>query len=141
MNKEFTLDEIDTVAAELWQLGKNRKVWTFDGDMGAGKTTLIAAICRHLGVNDAVSSPTFALVNEYHFEQDGVDTILYHSDWYRLSGTEEAIESGLEDLFADKTAYCFVEWPDKATAILPKDCLVIHIRSKDISARIISTND
>lgn len=139
MKCAFTLDNIDAIAAELWQSGKGYKIWTFDGDMGAGKTTLIAAICRCLGVTDPVSSPTYALVNEYHFQQDGSENVLFHSDWYRLSGPDEAIESGLEDLFSDNSAYCFVEWPEKALSLLPETVFRVRLTNIDAGTRMLET--
>lgn len=139
MRREFQLGEIDSVAAELWETGKEWKVWTFEGDMGAGKTTLIAALCRHLGVCDAVGSPTYALVNEYHFQDSSEDIIVYHSDWYRLSGEDEAIESGLEDLFNDPNAYCFVEWPQKAARLLPPKVFSIRLSTLDSDKRLLET--
>lgn len=140
MKRAFTMQEIDAVASELWALGKDRRVWTFDGDMGAGKTTLIAAICRHLGVSDAVSSPTYALVNEYHFLQDGADTLIFHSDWYRLSGPDEAIESGIDELFNDQSAYCFVEWPERAATLLPEGAFSIRLSNLSNDTRMLEAD-
>lgn len=140
MKREFTLDNIDSVAAELWESGKGTKVWTFEGDMSAGKTTLIAAICHHLGVLDAVSSPTYALVNEYRFLRDGAETSLFHSDWYRLSGADEAIESGLEELFSDPAAYCFVEWPTRAASLLPQSVFRVRLTNIDANTRTLEAD-
>jgi tRNA threonylcarbamoyladenosine biosynthesis protein TsaE len=85
--------------------------------MGAGKTTLIKAILKHLGVNDATSSPTFSIVNEYRLENNSP---LYHFDLYRLNSEEEAYDFGIEEyLYSD--AWCFIEWPEKAPNLLPKD--------------------
>jgi tRNA threonylcarbamoyladenosine biosynthesis protein TsaE len=96
--------------------------------MSAGKTTVIHALCNYLGVTDAVSSPTFALINEYHFEQEGRDRTIYHMDWYRLRDTAEAIGAGLEDALSPNDAYCFVEWPEKALELLPTPYLWIDIK-------------
>jgi tRNA threonylcarbamoyladenosine biosynthesis protein TsaE len=95
--------------------------------MGAGKTTFIHALCDYLGVEDAVSSPTFALINEYHFLQDERDKTIYHMDWYRLRDTAEAIAAGLADALNQKNAYCFVEWPEKALDLLPRPYLWLEI--------------
>lgn len=84
-----------------------------------------------LGVEDAVSSPTFALINEYHFIQDGKDRTIYHMDWYRLRDTEEAINAGMEDCLQQKDNYCFIEWPEKAVELLP--CPHLRIEIKTIS--------
>ena len=98
--------------------------------MGAGKTTFIHAVCDHLHVKDAVSSPTFALINEYHFDdENGKDRIVYHMDWYRINNEEEAMQAGMEDTVANIHAYCFVEWAEKAVNLLPKPYLNISINT------------
>jgi len=105
--------------------------------MGAGKTTFIHALCDYLSVTDAVSSPTFALINEYHFDQSGRDKVIYHMDWYRLRDTEEAINAGMEDALLQKDAYCLIEWPEKATELLPSNCLWIEIEVVDAEERML----
>ena len=99
------------------------RVYAFYGDMGAGKTTFIGEVCRLLGVEDDVSSPTFSIVNEYD-TSDGKK--LYHFDCYRLDSEEEAIDVGAEDYFYSGNT-CFVEWPEKIEGILPADVIDVHI--------------
>lgn len=112
----YSLNEIDTVSQQIINHTQN-KVVLFDAEMGAGKTTLIKSILKHLGVNDATSSPTFSIVNEYKL---GNNESIYHFDLYRLNSEEEAYDFGIEEyLFSD--AWCFIEWPDKAPNLLPKD--------------------
>lgn len=101
------------------------------GDLGAGKTTLIKEICRTLGVTDEVSSPTFAIINEYL----AVDEPLYHFDFYRLKDEQEAIDIGVMEYF-DSGVYCFIEWPQKVENILPDELLVIAIESKGGEERV-----
>jgi tRNA threonylcarbamoyladenosine biosynthesis protein TsaE len=103
--------------------------------MGAGKTTFIHHLCDYLGVEDAVSSPTFALINEYHFLNNGQDKTIYHMDWYRINSEEEAINAGIEDALLNKDAYCFVEWPEKAIHLLPQPYLWIEIEVLDETKR------
>jgi tRNA threonylcarbamoyladenosine biosynthesis protein TsaE len=113
----FNLSEIDKAAADFLQLLKDKKVVAFNGQMGAGKTTFINAVCRVLGVHDAMGSPTFSIINEYNY---GHNNIIYHLDLYRLRDEEEARQAGVEDcLFSGN--YCFAEWPDKAPHLFPED--------------------
>lgn len=97
--------------------------------MGAGKTTFIHALCNTLGVQDAVSSPTFALINQYQFDQNGTEQVIYHMDWYRLKDEDEAINAGMEDCLLQKDNYSFIEWPEKAPGIIPHPHLWIEIET------------
>lgn len=112
----------DAAEAILAQAGDHRVV-AFYGEMGAGKTTLIRAICDRLGVTDAISSPTFALVN--HYVGDGGRNI-YHFDFYRIDRLEEAFDLGYDEYF-DSDALCLVEWPEKIEPLLPDDTLNVRI--------------
>ena len=123
----YSLANIESVMHQFWQCTHQYRVLAFKGAMGAGKTTFIHALCSYLCVEDAVSSPTFALINEYRFSQDGKDTTIYHMDWYRLRDTEEAINAGLEDALNQKNSYCFVEWPEKATTLLEPPYILVNI--------------
>lgn len=125
----YSLATIENELHQFWQLAYQYRVLAFSGEMGAGKTTFISALCNYLGVVDTVSSPTFALINEYHLSQDGRDKLIYHMDWYRLSDTEEAINAGMEDALNTSDAYCFVEWAEKATELLPHPHLWIDIET------------
>ena len=100
-------------------------LWTFAGGLGAGKTTLIRALCTELGVTDRVTSPTFALINEYRTE---TQEVVYHMDWYRLSGADEGFEAGLAELLEEPGARCFVEWPVKAEELLPRQRIDVEIK-------------
>jgi tRNA threonylcarbamoyladenosine biosynthesis protein TsaE len=133
----FTLSTLRDKIPEFWQVARQYHVLAFSGHMGAGKTTFIHALCDYLGVTDAVSSPTFALINEYHFDQSGRDKVIYHMDWYRLRDTEEAINAGMEDALLQKDAYCLIEWPEKATELLPSNCLWIEIEVVDAEERML----
>jgi len=128
---EYALKEIDTCAKKLWAATKGYQIFAFSGEMGAGKTTFIHHLCEHLNVEDAVSSPTFALINEYHFKDNGQnDRTIYHMDWYRIKDNAEAINAGIEDIMQqakEEKTYCFIEWPEKAQALLPYPHLWITI--------------
>jgi len=134
MDLIFTTDELDMAAGWLLEQAGNRPVIAFHGGMGAGKTTLIHALCGRLGVREAVSSPTYSLINQY---QAGDGSILYHLDLYRLSGEEEALLAGVEDcLFSGNR--CLVEWPEKAPGLLPDNTLHVHLEVVDNVTRKLS---
>ncbi|MCH5717129.1 tRNA (adenosine(37)-N6)-threonylcarbamoyltransferase complex ATPase subunit type 1 TsaE [Niabella hibiscisoli] len=106
---------------------KDRKVIALHGTMGAGKTTLVSTICNLLQVEDVVSSPTFSVINEYRYSEDGAQKRLYHIDLYRLKDEEEAIRTGVEDCLYSGD-YCFVEWPERAEGLFPDDTATVYLR-------------
>lgn len=116
-----SLDELDMVAAEVIGSLNGRTVVAFDAPMGAGKTTLISRIARHLGSEDDTTSPTFAIVNQY----EG-DRTIYHFDMYRIDRIEEALDFGTEE-YLSSGELCLVEWPEKIEALLPDDTMVVRI--------------
>jgi len=132
----YTLDTIHAAARQLWQYAHTCRVWAFSGEMGAGKTTLIRALCRELGITDPVSSPTFSLINEYRLPEAAGNTTVLHMDWYRLSGAAEAVQAGMEDALAGES-YCFVEWPERAAALLPPGHVQIAIQTVSEMERMI----
>ena len=132
MTITFTQKEISDAAKQLWEWGKTFSVWAFDAPMGAGKTTLIRALCTDvLQTADAVSSPTFAIINEYITKAAGT---VYHMDWYRLKGEEEAITAGAEDALQSGNL-CLVEWAEVAPLLLPVNTLHIQITIVDDTTR------
>ncbi len=131
-----SLDELPHAAAEFVEAMGDATVFAFYGAMGAGKTTFIGAIARALGVNaDEVSSPSFAIVNEYRSETTA--ELVYHFDLYRLESMAEAMDIGIEDYF-DSGALCFVEWPDKVVDIMPEDAVRVDIAVADDGTRTIT---
>lgn len=135
MNVYFNLAEIKPVAQQLWQQFAKNKVWAFHGAMGAGKTTFVYALCSYLKVTDAVTSPTFAIINEYRSPVAGS---IYHMDWYRLKDEEEAMQAGVEDCLLSG-CLCFIEWPEKAAGLLSNDCLHIYMEVADAQTRRLYT--
>jgi tRNA threonylcarbamoyladenosine biosynthesis protein TsaE len=130
---EFKSSEIAEAARQFIEQMGDHRVFAFFGKMGAGKTTFIKAVCEQLGVNDVVTSPTFAIVNEYTIDQ-GKERManvqrIYHFDLYRIKRTEELYDMGYEDYFYDPTALCFIEWPEMAEYLLPPEtiCLTIEV--------------
>ena len=135
MDAIFTLDQIRQLANNLWEEGKNKKVWAFHATMGTGKTTFIHALCEELGVTSAVSSPTFAIINEYTSPITGT---IYHMDWYRLKNEEEAMNAGVEDSLLSEQL-CLIEWPENAYGLLPEDTFHIHLKILDENTRRLLT--
>lgn len=114
---------MDTVAHAFLDWRGNRRVFALHGEMGAGKTTLVHAICRAMGVSDSMSSPTYALVN--HYDAPGIGPIL-HMDLYRLTDADEGRDAGIEDDL-HSGAICFVEWPERAPELLPEATTEVSI--------------
>jgi tRNA threonylcarbamoyladenosine biosynthesis protein TsaE len=122
----YSYEELPTVAERLWQWGHSVRVWTFSGNLGAGKTALIRTLCAHIGVKDRVSSPTFALVNEYVLPNGAP---VYHMDWYRIQSADEGVEAGLEDAMATDGALSLIEWPEQAPELLQTPHIRIEIET------------
>jgi tRNA threonylcarbamoyladenosine biosynthesis protein TsaE len=137
----YSLANIRNAAHQLWQYADRYRVFAFSGEMGAGKTTFIHALADELGVEDAVSSPTFALINEYYFSVNGSEKKIYHMDWYRVKDTAEAINAGVEDAINDTRAYSLVEWPEKARELLPKGHLWVEIKETGPGERVMTLSD
>ena len=111
------------------------KVFAFYGKMGSGKTTFIKAICEELGVTDVITSPTFAIVNEYHSEQTSKP--IFHFDFYRIKKLEEVYDMGYEDYFYSGSL-CFLEWPELIEEILPADVVKVKIEEQADGSRTVT---
>lgn len=136
MQISYTLPDIQGAADQFWQYAHQFRVITFNGGLGAGKTTFTRALCTFLGVEDVVSSPTFSLINEYHFkDKEGLERVIYHSDWYRLRDEEEAIQAGIEDMLAHKEAWCIIEWSERAPGLLPSHYLEVNFEVGEDDSR------
>lgn len=121
----FSYQESDLENAAVLLLDSNpgKRFFAFYGEMGAGKTTFIKAICKKLNVTDVVSSPTFSIVNIYQTKD--LEEV-YHFDLYRINSLEEVFDIGYEDYFFSQS-YCFVEWPEKIENLLPENAIKINI--------------
>lgn len=109
-----SLSQLEHVAQQIISAANQHKIWAFYGQMGAGKTTLIKQICKQLGVNDDISSPTYSLVNEYKTNDENT---IFHFDFYRIKNLEEVYDIGYEDYFYSGNI-CLIEWPEKIEALL-----------------------
>ena len=129
------INEIQKTAIDFLKNLPNQKIFAFHGDLGAGKTTFIKALCEKLGVKDQMSSPSFSILNEYNSENGNS---IYHFDLYRLKSPQEAFDIGMEEYLYSGN-YCFIEWPDRAEGILPKETVHVKMVVED-GRRIISVD-
>ena len=126
------LEHINEAAKQFVAQIGDHKVFAFYGSMGAGKTTFIKAVCEELGVEDVITSPTFAIINEY----TGQEGTIYHFDFYRIKKLEEVYDMGYEDYFYSG-ALCFIEWPELIEEVLPEDAVKVSITEKEDGSRAI----
>ena len=130
-----SLAQIHNVAKQFIDNIGTGKVFAFYGKMGSGKTTFIKAICEELGVTDVITSPTFAIVNEYHSEQTSKP--IFHFDFYRIKKLEEVYDMGYEDYFYSGSL-CFLEWPELIEEILPADVVKVKIEEQADGCRTVT---
>ena len=123
MERKFRLGELPEVAKEFIDAMGNDRIFLFEGEMGAGKTTFIAEVCRLMGADDDFGSPTFSLVNEY---ADSEGNPIYHFDLYRIDSPQEALDMGAEEYF-NSGEICLVEWPDRLGSLVPEEAKVVKI--------------
>ena len=124
MDVLFSLPQINSAAATFLKEVENYSVIALHGEMGAGKTTFVHAVCDELGVQNAVGSPTFSIINEY---TTAAGKIIYHLDLYRLKSVQEAVDAGVEDCFYSGNL-CLVEWPEIALSLVPDDTLHCYLK-------------
>jgi len=136
------LDNIRAAAREFIQHMDEARVFAFYGKMGAGKTTFVKAICEELGVEDVITSPTFAIINEYSIDNHDIQRStfnvqrIYHFDFYRIKKLEEVYDMGYEDYFYSG-ALCFIEWPELIEEILPDDAVRVSIIEQQDGSRLV----
>ena len=129
-----SLDSIHEAAREFIKNMGTGHVFAFYGKMGAGKTTFIKAVCEELGVYDVISSPTFAIVNDYTSSKD--DSHIFHFDFYRIKKLEEVYDMGYEDYFYSGSL-CFIEWPELIEDILPGDAVKVTVTQNEDGGRVV----
>lgn len=130
----FNLENISGAAEEFIRLIGDKKVFLFEGEMGAGKTTFIAEVCRQLGASDDFGSPTFSIVNEYI---DDRGNPIYHFDLYRIESQHEILDMGATEYF-DSGDLCFVEWPDRLGSLAPEDACIVSISENPDGSRTVT---
>jgi tRNA threonylcarbamoyladenosine biosynthesis protein TsaE len=121
------IGELDDTAKSILEHFQNERIFALQGEMGAGKTTLIKHLCHFLDVIDVVASPTFAIISEYRTRNSAP---IYHFDFYRIKNKEEVMDIGYEEYFYSGN-YCFLEWPEKIPELLPDDFVLIKIKEGD----------
>lgn len=127
------ISNIHTAAKEFVEAMGNNTVFAFYGKMGAGKTTFIKAVCEALQVGDVITSPTFAIINEY---RSATGELIYHFDFYRIKKLEEVYDMGYEDYFYSG-ALCFIEWPELIEELLPADAVKVTIEESQDGSRLV----
>ncbi len=120
MQMQISISDLNKFSALFWEFVKKAKVFVFHGDMGAGKTTIIMALCKYKGVTGNMSSPSFSIINEYYYKEEEELSKIFHIDLYRLKDTEEAIQAGVEEC-VNSGSLCFVEWPEKAPELFDEE--------------------
>ena len=136
--KIHSLEQIHEAARQFVEAMGDNTVFAFYGKMGAGKTTFIKAVCEQLGVTDVITSPTFAIVNEYRSEQAG--ELIYHFDFYRIKKLEEVYDMGYEDYFYSG-AVCFIEWPELVEELLPENAVRVNIDVEEDGQRTLTLTE
>lgn len=132
------LNSIDTAAEQFVNNMENRRIFAFYGKMGAGKTTFIRAVCHKLGVEEEVTSPSFAIVNEYR--SDTLGESIFHFDFYRIKKIEEVYDLGYEDYFYGG-GLNFIEWPELIEPLLPEDTVKVEIAENSDGGRVVKVDD
>ncbi|MGB4776674.1 MAG: tRNA (adenosine(37)-N6)-threonylcarbamoyltransferase complex ATPase subunit type 1 TsaE [Daejeonella sp.] len=132
ISKINSIHQLSKTAADLLTFTSGQKVFLFFGDMGTGKTTFIKTICKQLGVDDVVSSPTYSIVNEY----ESANGKIFHFDFYRLKNEMEALDMGFEE-YLYSGEYCLIEWPEKIESFWPDKYIKVDIKVSDVTERTI----
>lgn len=136
MQFTVSLNGLNEFAKLFWNSFPDAKIFAFHGEMGAGKTTLITALCHTKGVTEVIGSPTFSIINEYVFNNNKGEQSIFHMDLYRLNSIEEIIRAGVEDCL-ESGSICMVEWPEKAPELFDERAIHVTIKPFSESERLI----
>lgn len=137
IKKEYSLDALPLLVQDLFALRQDCKIYTFTGELGAGKTTLVKALLKEFGVQEVITSPTFSYVNVY---QNNKNELLYHFDLYRLSSLDEFLEAGFDEFLYLQNSWAFIEWPEIITPLLRTAVcqIVIEYDTESLDRRIVT---
>ncbi len=135
---QFSIETINEVAVQILQHFSTDKKYNLLGEMGAGKTTLVKAFCKHLGVTEEISSPTYAILQEYKGVVEGKEILIAHTDWFRLKNEEELWNAGIMEYVQDDAIYCFVEWPNIVPERFTEGFVCLQITSLSATERQIT---
>lgn len=133
------IEQLPKAAEQVLTALGSRRIVALEGEMGAGKTTLVSAICRVLGTEDEASSPTFSIVNEYRGDKER-GALIYHFDFYRIETPEEALDLGLDDYF-ESGALCLMEWSGNVVRFLPEETVSVRIEERPDGSRLITLDE
>lgn len=122
-----SFDELEKFAEQFWNYVKDKKAFAFYGAMGAGKTTIISALCHYKGTKDVTGSPTFSIINEYSYLENGAAKKIFHIDLYRLKDEEDVVQAGVEDCVYSGSV-CMIEWPEKAPGLFDDETVRVFIQ-------------
>ena len=131
---QISLGELKNFSKQFWNCVDGKKVFAFHGEMGAGKTTIIGALCHFKDVEDVTGSPTFSIINEYSYSENGESKKLFHIDLYRLKDEEEVVQAGVEDCVYSGSV-CMVEWAEKAPGLFDENTIHVYIESVSATER------
>ena len=123
---EVSLNELKNFAEQFWKYVDGKKVFAFHGEMGAGKTTIISALCHYKGTKEVTGSPTFSIINEYSYSKNGETKKIFHIDLYRLKDEQEVVQAGVEDCVYSG-AICMIEWAEKAPGLFDEEAVHVFI--------------
>jgi len=126
-----SLNELGNFAAQFWNCIGDKKVFAFHGAMGAGKTTVISTLCHYKGVEDVTGSPTFSIINEYSYSENGESKKIFHVGLYRLKDEQQVVQGGVEDCLYSESI-CMIEWPEKAPGLFDEN--TVHVFIEPVSA-------
>jgi tRNA threonylcarbamoyladenosine biosynthesis protein TsaE len=131
----YKLSDIDAIAKDIIALAKGKNKFALYGNLGAGKTTLVGALCKCIGVTEITSSPTFAIIQEYIGSIDNVEVPVAHMDWYRLQSLQDLHSTGVLGYLHNQNTYCFIEWPNNVLEAVTDNMMQLHLTAVDDDTR------